>query len=142
MDCRDSENICGKWYESFDQTRMTFTIIEYGEENSEGELEEKEIELPAMWELCGLCQGRGSHVNPSIDSCGISNEDFAEDPDFRESYFSGAYDVPCYRCSGRTTEPVVNEEGLSEEVKKLYHETIQNHYDDIREREAEIKYGY
>jgi hypothetical protein len=39
-------------------------------------------------------------VNPSIDSHGLSREDFDQDPDFEEDYFSGVYDVPCYVCSG------------------------------------------
>ena len=138
MDCRDRENICGKWYESFDKDRMTFTVIKYDDEDES----EEEIELPAMWELCGLCQGRGTHVDPSIDSCGISNEDFAEDPGFRESYFSGAYDVSCYRCNGRTTEPTVNVDSLSKEHKAFYEGLIEDHYNGIAERESEIKYGY
>lgn len=49
---------------------------------------------------CGLCNGRGVHVNPSIDSHGISSEEFAEDPDFFSEYVNGMYDVSCYECNG------------------------------------------
>jgi hypothetical protein len=40
-------------------------------------------------------------VNPSIDGNGLTSADFDEDPDFREAYFSGAYDVPCPWCHGQ-----------------------------------------
>lgn len=53
------------------------------------------------WAICPLCSGHGKHVNPSIDASGISAEDFAEDPDFAEEYFSGGYDVTCAQCQGR-----------------------------------------
>lgn len=52
------------------------------------------------WVICGLCRGEGTHVNPAIDSHGLTREDFDDDPDFAESYFAGHYDVPCVRCSG------------------------------------------
>jgi hypothetical protein len=58
------------------------------------------VELPTCWVVCPTCSGHGHHVNPSIDCDGLSNEDFSRDPDFREEYFSGAYDVTCYECGG------------------------------------------
>lgn len=60
----------------------------------------EELALPARFTLCDRCQGSGSHVNPSIDGHGLSAEDFAEDPDFAESYFAGDYDVRCETCMG------------------------------------------
>ena len=57
-------------------------------------------DLPAKWEICGNCGGDGKHVNPAIDGHGISPEEFAEDPDFEEAYFSGVYDVLCQECKG------------------------------------------
>ena len=62
-------------------------------------------EGPFKWVVCNLCQGKGKVVNPSIDSGGLSAEDFAEDPDFMEGYLSGMYDIECPRCAGRTTIP-------------------------------------
>ena len=58
------------------------------------------VECPAKAEVCSSCQGRGTYVNPSIDSHGLSADDFAEDPDFAEDYRSGAYDVACKSCGG------------------------------------------
>ena len=63
--------------------------------------EDEPIEVPAHFEVCDVCDGRGSHVNPNIDSHGLSAEDFAEDPDFAEDYFAGHYDVTCYACKGK-----------------------------------------
>lgn len=70
--------------------------------------DEVEVDFPAKFEVCGTCEGRGSHVNPNIDRNGISEEQFAEDEDFRESYFSGAYDVPCVECKGLRVVPGVD----------------------------------
>jgi len=64
--------------------------------------------LPYRWEVCDLCDGKGTHVNPSIDSNGLTAEDFDEDPDFREEYMAGRYDQQCNQCGGRTTVPVVD----------------------------------
>lgn len=61
---------------------------------------------PYHWEVCDLCDGRGTVINPSIDANGLTGEDFAEDPDFATDYFNGTYDVQCPRCAGRTTVPV------------------------------------
>ena len=55
------------------------------------------------WILCPVCEGEGKTVNPEIDSNGLTSEDFAEDPDFAEAYMSGAYDITCKACKGRTT---------------------------------------
>ena len=48
---------------------------------------------------CSVCNGTGSHVNPSIDANGLSSID-QEDPDFMDNYRSGVYDVVCNNCGG------------------------------------------
>lgn len=63
-------------------------------------------EVPIEFVLCPTCNGRGSHVNPSVDCHGISAEEFAEDPSFAEDYFSGVHDVTCYECGGDRVVPV------------------------------------
>ena len=69
-------------------------------------LDDRDFELPFRWEVCGTCRGKGRHVNPAIDADhGITPEEFAEDPDFAEDYFSGVYDVPCSECGGRRVVP-------------------------------------
>lgn len=75
---------------------MSFIEFTYTDEAGE----EIPARLPAEWEICSTCRGNGTHVNPAIDGNGISPEQFAEDPDFAESYFAGHYDVRCADCNG------------------------------------------
>lgn len=56
--------------------------------------------VPSKFEVCPKCEGNGKFVNPSIDSHGISAQEFAEDPDFAEQYFSGVFDKTCDECGG------------------------------------------
>ena len=63
--------------------------------------EEESVTVALKYEVCPTCEGKGRHVNPSIDCDGLTAEDFAEDPDFREEYMSGRYDVTCYGCKGK-----------------------------------------
>ena len=74
--------------------------------------ENKKIELPTHWEVCDVCHGAGSHVNPNIDCGGIS-EEMHDDPDFRENYMSGVYDVTCYTCGGKRVVKGVDWDALS-----------------------------
>lgn len=59
------------------------------------------IEHRAHYEVCGVCDGRAAHVHPDIDRNGLTADDFAQDPDFMESYCRGEYDVVCTGCGGR-----------------------------------------
>ncbi len=116
MDPRDAEAEFGPDYKHFDESRMVLT---YALTNDDGE--ELEVEFPAKYEVCELCEGQGKHVNPSIDAHGISGHEFSEDPEFAEEYFNGTYDVPCYRCKGKRVEPTLNEENFNEEQKANLH---------------------
>ncbi len=62
--------------------------------------EEGKTKYPAKRIVCTCCDGRGSTVDPSIDSNGISQDEFDEDPDFQERYFSGGFDIICPHCEG------------------------------------------
>jgi len=64
-----------------------------------------EVAVPFSWAVCGLCDGKGRHVNPSIDCGGISGEEFDADPEFAECYMRGDYDVTCSECNGRRVVP-------------------------------------
>ena len=62
------------------------------------------------WTLCPLCRGKGTVVNPSLDAGGLDMDGWrGEDPDFVEDYLSGAYDITCPQCLGRTTVAVCDE---------------------------------
>jgi hypothetical protein len=78
--------------------------------SKDGQIEFLNILLPAKRVVCPRCDGSGTHVNPSIDGNGLTAEDFVEDPDFRESYFSGVYDVRCERCDGNNVVDEIDEE--------------------------------
>lgn len=117
-----------KWYESIDEKRMIAFFIDE---------EENEIEVPFTWNVCPTCGGKGTHVNPSIDSHGISSEDFYDDPDFAESYFNGDYDVECYDCGGRRVVPVCTDPKVIEAII----EKRQFEADCRAEQLAEMRFG-
>lgn len=110
------------WFESFNESTMTVTVLLYGEDD-DGEEFEEHVELPVRYAVCSTCDGKGTHVNPSIDCCGLTREDFDDDPVFAEDYFSGVYDVQCYGCGGKRVTPEIDETRLTPEqqdaVKRL-----------------------
>ena len=97
--------------------------------------------LPVKWAVCDVCEGKGTHVNPSIDCNGISPEAFAEDPDFAEDYSSGMYDQPCNHCKGRTTVPVVDEGACDSLLLAMYRRQLQEEADDRACYLAEMRMG-
>lgn len=72
----------------------------------------------------------------------MTREDFDNDPDFEEDYFSGTYNVDCYRCNGRTTEPVVDERKCSKEQIDLLHKIEEAEELDRQERAYEMRMGF
>lgn len=84
----------------------------------EGDDGEEEHEVPVRFEVCSTCAGKGTHVNPSIDAGGLTAEDFAEDPDFADSYLDGHYDVGCYGCGGERVVPVIDTDRADPEIVK------------------------
>jgi len=100
-----------------DEARMVL-VVEI--ESDEGETDQAEI--PVTWEVCPTCEGRGSHVNPSIDAHGIGGDEFDDDPEFREEYFSGTYDVTCYGCGGRRVVAEIDRERADPDVLRYLDE--------------------
>ncbi len=68
------------------------------------------------YQVCPACEGEGKYVNPSVDGNGLTSDDFDEDPDLAENYFSGMYDVICKMCSGLR---VVTDEQVKEYEERL-----------------------
>jgi hypothetical protein len=128
MDSRETNH---KWWTSFDSKSMMLIV-----EDSDG----NEIAIPARYAVCSVCNGKGTHVNPSIDSNGLSSEDF-EDRDFEEDYFSGIYDVPCNNCRGERVEPVADLDSLLPEERKVVEDIIKFHYEYQAEIARERKFG-
>ena len=49
--------------------------------------------------VCPQCEGKGVH-DPAAFQNGFSKEELDSDPEFRDNYFAGDYDVPCSKCKG------------------------------------------
>ncbi len=103
---------------------------------------ETEHELPAKYEVCPRCSGKGTHVNPSVDGNGLTHEAFAEDPDFEEAYFAGAYDVECYECKGKRVVPVADEERCDPGLLEKYQEHLKLEAEMRREDALAAKWGW
>jgi len=148
MDIRDQESFRTQWYKDLDERAMRATVevaVLDDERPDDGGPDEVEVVIPYRYEACSLCGGKGRHVNPAIDSEGISMEDFHRDPDFASDYMSGVYDVACYRCKGRRVEAVLDERALKAQDPKLY-ERVMRHMraldETMCERIAESRYQY
>jgi hypothetical protein len=128
----------GSWYDHFDShsMRCIITVWDYDHDHDESDIEVSAW-IAVHYEVCDLCNGRGSHVNPSIDSGGISSEDFDYDPDFEEDYRRGVHDVPCYQCGGRRVEPVPNDPQPTEEQTRLL-KVLRENQEDEAAHEAEV----
>lgn len=106
---------------------------------------DEEIIIPSKFEVCSECLGKGQTVNPAIDGNGLSSEDFDEGPDFREDYFSGAYDVVCRECKGKRVILEPDWDKMAPELKKIYgdfrHDEFMAERSDRLERDAERRMG-
>lgn len=147
MDRRDAARERGDWYEELDAGRLRARVTVYLEPTEEEEndpefSEEQEVWVPIKFEVCGTCDGKGKHVNPSIDAHGISPEEFAEDPDFKEEYMNGTYDVTCYECHGRTTVPELDEDRCDKRILEALHDRWQGEADDRATMRAETGHGW
>jgi DnaJ-class molecular chaperone len=131
MDRRERDH--RPWWTEFNPKTMVATIEDCN--TSTGVLDVKMV-----WEVCGTCDGKGTHVNPSIDSHGLSREDFDEDPDFAEDYFNGVHDVTCYECNGRTTVAVPSPDNHPG-VLKVIDDILQDRAEYAAECAAERRMG-
>lgn len=94
------------------------------------------IDLPSEWEICGRCDGHGTHTNPNIDGNGISQDEW-EGPDWddesREMYRTGGFDVRCEAgCEGGKVL-VVKEEALTADQRRVYEEWMRDESESARE---------
>jgi hypothetical protein len=104
--------------------------------------DDSEVIIPIIWEVCDTCEGKGTHVNPSIDANGLSADDFAEDPDFAEDYRSGVYDVICYECRGERVIAVADTERMKPELRERWEKQVQEEIEYQRISRAEKAMGY
>lgn len=106
----------GDWFKQLDPTRMMALVVYEDYDDDDNEIEAEKW-VPFVYEVCETCHGKGKHVNPSIDSGGLTREDFDNDPDFAEDYWSGAHDVECYECHGKRVVPVCTD---SKHLEKIH----------------------
>jgi hypothetical protein len=126
-----------RWYESFDEKSMVATVTVY---DGEADIEE-ELDIPVKFEVCPTCEGRGKHVNPSIDCDGLTAKDFREDPDLADGYFSGRCDVTCYGCGGNRVVPVPDESRCDTEDLAKLNAYLDEQVEFRRLQEAERRMG-
>jgi len=102
------------------------------------------IALPSKFSVCGTCNGKGAHVNPSIDCNGITESEMYElGEDFREDYFSGMYNQQCNECAGKRVVAVVDEDILTKEQQGYYTQYLeeqQERYNDYVTQQRECGY--
>jgi hypothetical protein len=141
MDHRDVVANEENWYKSLDKKRM-IAIVELCDEDDEGFFDE-EVEIPFKFEVCETCHGKGTHVNPSIDSHGITQDEWSEwDDEEREGYFSGMYDVECYECGGDRVVPCQDYDKMTKELGDKIFEHIRGLRQSAREMAHEFEMGY
>ncbi len=100
----------------------------------------------SKWQICPICDGDGTYVNPNIDSHGLTAEDFHEDPDFAEDYRSGVYDVSCQTCKGtgklKAAEVKETMERLSHAAEDRRLAALEDGDFESYQGAADYRYGY
>jgi hypothetical protein len=89
--------------------------------------------MPGKYEVCPRCEGSGKHDHPAFSN-GITQEEFDEDPDFREAYFEGHYDVTCEECRGLRVVVEPDEAALNAEMKAALEQHRAAEAEEARER--------
>lgn len=87
-----------------------------------GEIDVGEVRLPAKYEVCGRCAGRGVHDHPAFSN-GITSDEWHSpdwDDESRESYMRGDYDVPCSVCRGQRVVLVPDEDAFNAEQRAAW----------------------
>lgn len=145
MDIRDTAGVGrNNWVEDHDRMVVTVTDLrtkEWIDEKGEYCETQEDVEFPATYEVCSVCQGKGTYVNPNIDRYGLTGEDFAEDPEFHEDYVSGMYDVTCQQCKGRRVDMVIDYDRADPKDTELYDEYMEDFWRHQLELRSERMYG-
>jgi hypothetical protein len=139
MDRRDLMGMIKAFPEDakLDEERMTITFM-----LDQDEGEPLDCVMPFRFGVCGTCGGKGKHVNPSIDSEGITGSEMEElGPEFLEDYMGGVYDVPCAECAGQRVVPVIDEARADKKCLDAFHEWQEEQWRYARESDAERRSG-
>lgn len=84
---------------------------------------EEQFECSVEREVCSLCDGLGTVVNPEIDASGLTREDFDDDPDFERDYHAGVFDITCPECRGNKVVAVPK---LPDAVRRVLTQLIED----------------
>lgn len=93
---------------------------------------------------CDTCYGRGSYVNPAIDSHGIGSDEWDRDWSYedRDRYMSGFYDQRCNACGGSGRYPFFDWDKNPKWLCDYKEQSDKDAYYEAQERAAELRYGY
>lgn len=98
-----------RWWASVDEERKVATV------DTEAKPWVQTV-VKFQYITCPTCEGKGYHVNPSIDASGLTGEDMMDDG-FREDYLSGVYNVACYHCHAlRVIPQAIGNEWLEQDA--------------------------
>jgi len=109
------------------------------------------VTLPMKFKVCSACRGTGSHVDPNIDSHGITSDEWDRDwsHEDQENYVSGFYNVTCYKCGGDNVVPEIDEPEIDDfligtigEICDLINKRREANINYAIERQREIEMGY
>jgi hypothetical protein len=80
-----------------------------------GDPEDRFVELPAQWAICGTCRGNGKH---SLRFGAITGSEWDEwSHDEQDNYMSGLYDQACDDCEGTGKVMVVDRDACQRSPK-------------------------
>lgn len=99
-----------------------------------------EILLPATRIVCPYCNGSGTELGHGLKGVCISSESL-DDPDFRESYFGGDFDVACSSCKGTNVVLELDWDSLSDKMKVRVNLQMEQESRDFAESEGERRMG-
>ncbi len=110
-----------------------FICVKISDESAEDGA--REVQLPAVWEICDKCRGNGSHslAIGAITADEWNGPDWSEEE--KEDYLNGAYDQECEDCKGSGKVQIPDEDKCVTDDHKAALKSLQ----DDAEYEAECQ---
>lgn len=82
------------------------------------------VELPARMEVCDECEGHGTVLCEGLRGVAYTSEEFeerfAEEGRCEYLRHGGRYDVACPQCHGRNVVPIVDEDSLTDDQRRMH----------------------
>jgi len=107
--------------------------------------DEREVTVPALWEICYVCEGDGTTVfgwgGRNGDYAVFTGSDLAEDPDLRDDLVRGRYNKACPECRGAGKILAPDLDALSDADRDALDAEARADADYEAECEAERRYG-